>query len=111
MGSDSNDLIDVNTAQISFMGLHLLCSTKFKQIFTIDTNVAIVVNVGMEHFGEESDFWRLVRVVVLEVYLQTECAALPYRVDRAENERLPLENVIDIRSGDNPLIVVLSYFL
>eukprot|EP00961_Rhodomonas_salina_P166915 2249375-Rhodomonas_salina.3 len=50
--------------------------------------------VGMENFRGESDFRRLVRVLVAEGHAQAKNAAFPGRVGRAKNRGRPNKNVL-----------------
>ena len=59
----------------------------------IQTDLAIIVNVGMKHFGEETDLRCLVGVIFREFKDQFEGASLPRRIVRAKNDRLPEHNV------------------
>lgn len=110
-GSDKRDRIDVNTAQMSYMGLQLFCKTFINNKITVQTNVSVAVNIWMEHFRYKDNFWRFIWVIVLKVYLEAKCSSLPNSVHRAQNISFPFIYVILIRCCKDSLIIVFSYLL
>jgi hypothetical protein len=51
----------------------------------VQADAAIVVDVGMEHFAVEFDYWWLVRVVLIKGYGELEDTIFKRRVNRSVN--------------------------
>ena len=67
----------------------------------VQTDLPVVVDVGVEHFGQEADVGGLVGVVLGEFQDQLERAALPRGVVGAEDDGLPHHNVVVHRCAGN----------
>ena len=68
----------------------------------VEADLPVVVDVGVEHFGEESDVRGLVGVVLGELQDQLERSALPRGVVGTEDDGLPHHNVVVHRcAGDS----------
>ena len=67
----------------------------------VEADLAVVVDVGVEHLGEEADVGGLVGVVLGEFQDELERPALPRGVVGAEDDGLPHHDVVvHRRSGD-----------
>ena len=67
----------------------------------VQADLPVVVDVGVEHFGEEPDVRGLVGVVLGELQDQLERSALPRGVVGAEDDGLPHHNVVVHRCAGN----------
>ena len=56
----------------------------------IEADAAIGVDVWVEHFGQEFNFWRLVRVILSKLDSHVEAATFPDGVFGAKNDSLPV---------------------
>jgi len=60
----------------------------------VETDLSVAVNVGVEHFGDELHGGGPVRIRFGELQDQAEGPALPGRVIRSKNTRLPREDIV-----------------
>jgi len=75
----------------------------------VQADLSVVVDVGMEHFGEESDLRGFVGVVFGEFEDEFEGAAFPGGVVGSEDDGLPEHNVgVHGGSGDSAGGIVLE---
>ena len=57
----------------------------------VETDAAVGVNIGVEHFGYKFDFGSFVRVLLCEFYRQVKATTLPNGVLRSKDDGLPVE--------------------
>ncbi len=61
----------------------------------------------MEEFSLELECRRLIGIIVVEVHLETEGAALPYGIECAVDNCFPLVKIVLVRHGIDAFIVTL----
>lgn len=59
----------------------------------IQADLSVIVNVRMEHLGQESDLRCLVRIIFREFEHEFEGSTLPRSIVRSKNDGLPQHNV------------------
>lgn len=74
---------------------------------TVEADLAVIIDVGVEHLGLELDNGRLIGVLVVEIHLQAEGSALPNGIQGAVYNSLPLVQIVLIGDSIDALIVVL----